>query len=70
MNLEIDSARLLSEIEALGLISEAEPPVVTRVVFTPADMRAPRLANRSLQRCRAFRAPGCSRQYLRALAGF
>ena len=40
MNLEIDSARLLSEIEALGLISEAEPPVVTRVVFTPADMRA------------------------------
>jgi N-carbamoyl-L-amino-acid hydrolase len=40
MNLEIDSARLLSEIEALALISEAEPPVVTRIVFTPADMRA------------------------------
>ncbi|MFI5088432.1 MAG: M20 family metallo-hydrolase [Terriglobales bacterium] len=40
MNLEIDSARLLSEIEALGLISEAAPPVVTRIVFTPADMRA------------------------------
>ena len=40
MNLQIDSARLLSEIEALALISEAEPPVVTRVVFTPADMRA------------------------------
>jgi ureidoglycolate amidohydrolase len=40
MNLKIDSARLLSEIEALALISEAAPPVVTRIVFTPADMRA------------------------------
>ncbi len=40
MNLEIDSACLLSEIEALALISEAAPPVVTRIVFTPADMRA------------------------------
>ena len=40
MNMEIDSARLLSEIEALALISEAEPPVVTRIVFTPADVRA------------------------------
>lgn len=40
MKIEIDSARLLSEIEELALISEAEPPVVTRVVFTPADMRA------------------------------
>ena len=40
MNLEIDSTRLLSEIEALALISEAAPPVVTRIVFTPADMRA------------------------------
>jgi ureidoglycolate amidohydrolase len=40
MNLEIDAARLNSEIEELALISEAEPPVVTRIVFTPADMRA------------------------------
>jgi len=40
MNLKIDSARLLEEIEALALISEAEPPVVTRIVFTQADMRA------------------------------
>jgi ureidoglycolate amidohydrolase len=40
MTLEIDSAQLHSEIEALALISEAAPPVVTRVVFTPADMRA------------------------------
>ncbi|HXW16926.1 MAG TPA: M20 family metallo-hydrolase [Candidatus Acidoferrales bacterium] len=40
MKLVIDSARLQSEIDALALISEAEPPVVTRIVFTPADMRA------------------------------
>ena len=40
MNLEADAACLLSEIEALALLSEAEPPVVTRIVFTPADMRA------------------------------
>jgi ureidoglycolate amidohydrolase len=40
LRIEIDAARLLSEIEALALISEADPPVVTRVVFTPADMRA------------------------------
>ena len=40
MNLEADAACLLSEIEALTLLSEAEPPVVTRIVFTPADMRA------------------------------
>jgi len=40
MKIEIDRDRLLSEIEALALISEADPPVVTRVVFTPADMRA------------------------------
>ena len=40
MNLVIDQARLSSEIEALAAISEAEPPVVTRVVFGPADMKA------------------------------
>ena len=40
MRIEIDRQRLLSEIEALALISEADPPVVTRVVFTPADLRA------------------------------
>jgi N-carbamoyl-L-amino-acid hydrolase len=39
-NLAIDQARLSSEIEALASISEAEPPVVTRVVFGPADMKA------------------------------
>jgi ureidoglycolate amidohydrolase len=50
MNFEIDSAHLLSEIEALALISEAEPPVVTRILFTPADMRA---RARFTERCRA-----------------
>jgi ureidoglycolate amidohydrolase len=40
MKLEIDQHRLLGEIEALGGISEAEPPVVTRIVFTPADLKA------------------------------
>ena len=32
--------RLMSELAALALISAAEPPVVTRVVFSEADMRA------------------------------
>ncbi len=36
--LSIDS--LISELLVLGQISEAEPPVVTRVVFSEADMRA------------------------------
>ena len=40
MSLTIDRERLLSEIEALALISEAEPPVVTRIVFTPSDLEA------------------------------
>ena len=40
MNLTIDRDRLFSEIEALALISEAEPPVVTRIVFTPSDLKA------------------------------
>jgi len=40
MKLEIDRDRLLSEIEALASISEAEPPAVTRIVFTPTDLKA------------------------------
>jgi len=40
MRLAIDRERLVSEIQALGQISEADPPVVTRVVFTEADLRA------------------------------
>ena len=40
MKIAIDQERLSAEIEALAKISEAEPPVVTRIVFSPADLRA------------------------------
>jgi N-carbamoyl-L-amino-acid hydrolase len=40
MNLEIDQQRLLSELETLATISDAEPPAVTRIVFTPTDLKA------------------------------
>ena len=40
MNLTIDRDRLLSEVEALAQISDAEPPAVTRIVFTPKDLEA------------------------------
>jgi N-carbamoyl-L-amino-acid hydrolase len=40
MNLEIDQERLNSEIETLAAFSDAEPPAVTRVVFTPTDLKA------------------------------
>jgi ureidoglycolate amidohydrolase len=40
MSLAIDSVRLSAEIEALASISDAEPPAVTRIVFTPTDMKA------------------------------
>jgi ureidoglycolate amidohydrolase len=40
MKLEIDQERLTEELEALGAISQEAPPVVTRVVFTKADVNA------------------------------
>jgi ureidoglycolate amidohydrolase len=40
MKLEIDQARLLSEIETLATFSDAEAPAVTRIVFTPTDLKA------------------------------
>jgi ureidoglycolate amidohydrolase len=40
MKIEVDRERLISEIEALGAISGAEPPAVTRIVFTSADLKA------------------------------
>src|ERR1700688_1053535 len=40
MNLEVDKQRLTSEIEELALISDAEGPAVTRIVFTPTDLSA------------------------------
>ena len=39
MKLDIDQERLAAELDALGAISQAEPPMVTRVVFTEADIR-------------------------------
>jgi ureidoglycolate amidohydrolase len=40
MSLTIDRNRLLSEIETLASFSDAEAPAVTRVVFTPTDLKA------------------------------
>src|ERR1700734_2319027 len=40
MSLTIDRDRLLSEIDILAAFSEAEAPAVTRIVFTPADLKA------------------------------
>src|ERR1700731_650605 len=40
MKIEVDRHRLMSEIEALASISDAEAPAVTRIVFTPADLKA------------------------------
>ncbi len=40
MKLEIDQERLLSELETLAGFSDAEPPAVTRIVFTPTDLKA------------------------------
>jgi len=37
---EINIARLQREIDQLALITEAQPPVVTRVLFSEADLRA------------------------------
>src|SRR6516225_12424017 len=40
MKLEVDRKRLLLEIEQLAGISDAPAPAVTRIVFTPTDLRA------------------------------
>ncbi len=40
MKIEVDQHRLISEIEALASISNAEAPAVTRIVFTPTDLKA------------------------------
>jgi ureidoglycolate amidohydrolase len=39
MKLVIDRERLAAELDALGAISQEPPPVVTRVVFSEADVR-------------------------------
>lgn len=40
MKLEVDQKRLIGEIEELATISDAAPPAVTRIVFTPTDLKA------------------------------
>jgi ureidoglycolate amidohydrolase len=40
MNLTIDRDRLLSEINSLASFSDTEAPAVTRIVFTPTDLKA------------------------------
>ena len=40
MKLTVDHERLVSEIDALAAFSDAPPPAVTRVVFTPTDLKA------------------------------
>src|SRR5882762_8720108 len=40
MNIAVDRVRLIAEIEELALISDAQAPAVTRVVFSPTDMKA------------------------------
>jgi ureidoglycolate amidohydrolase len=39
MKLSVDKNRLQKEIDELALITEGEPPVVTRVLFSEADLR-------------------------------
>jgi N-carbamoyl-L-amino-acid hydrolase len=40
MKLEIDQRQVLAELETLATFSDAEPPAVTRIVFTPMDLKA------------------------------
>src|SRR4051794_10808667 len=40
MDINIDVRRVVGELEELAKFSDAEPPGVTRIVFTPADLRA------------------------------
>ena len=44
MKIEIDGPKLVSEIEALASISDAEAPAVTRIVFTPDRSESTRVA--------------------------
>jgi len=40
MRIDIDAARIVSELETLATFSDTEPPAVTRIVYTHADQRA------------------------------
>jgi ureidoglycolate amidohydrolase len=40
MKIAVDTQRLSTEIEELAAFSDADPPSVTRIVFTPTDLKA------------------------------
>src|ERR1700739_2205324 len=40
MSLAVNQNRLLAQIDALASFSDADPPAVTRIVFTPTDLKA------------------------------
>jgi ureidoglycolate amidohydrolase len=40
MSMAVNRDRIIAEIEELARISDAEPPAVTRIVFTPTDLKA------------------------------
>lgn len=40
MNIHVDVNRVVAELDQLAAFSGGEPPGVTRIVFTPADLRA------------------------------
>ncbi len=40
MTIVADRERLVREIDELGLISDAQAPAVTRIVFSPTDLKA------------------------------
>jgi ureidoglycolate amidohydrolase len=40
LNVKVDSDRLTRELDELATFSDAEPPAVTRVLYTPADLQA------------------------------
>ena len=49
LKIEIDSAGLKRRIDELALISEAPAPVVTRVLFSEADLRGRRYVREAAQ---------------------
>jgi ureidoglycolate amidohydrolase len=40
MNIDIDANRIVAELDELATFSEGDPPGVTRIVFTSADLKA------------------------------
>jgi len=40
MNIHIDESRVVAELDRLATFSDGQPPGVTRIVFTPADLGA------------------------------